>query len=200
MMSDAGELRIPFTTGVLLGIGETLRDRVESLRAIADLHAAHGHIQEIIVQNFRAKPATRMATEPEPESFETAAVVATARLMMPAMNLQVPPNLNPYELRLFLRAGINDWGGISPLTADFVNPEAPWPHIQALAATCRSEGFELRPRLPIYPEFVTPELVDSAIFARVERALADMNGTSPCASPPASGSWPNHGEGERASG
>lgn len=167
MMREAGELRIPFTTGILLGIGETSAERIDSLRAIADLHGAYGHIQEVIVQNFRAKPSTRMAAEAEPESYEIAAVVAVARLMMPEMNLQVPPNLNPYDLRLFLAAGVNDWGGISPLTKDYVNPEAPWPHIEALADTCAAAGFELRPRLPTYAEYLQPEFLDQAIRDRI---------------------------------
>lgn len=167
MLRDAGELRIPFTTGILLGIGETLAERVASLRAIADLHAAYGHIQEIIVQNFRAKPRTRMATAPEPESLDVARTIAVARLMMPTMNIQAPPNLSPYDHRLFLAAGINDWGGISPVTRDYVNPEAPWPEVEALAATCRAEGFTLAPRLPVYPEYVTAEWLDAAMAARL---------------------------------
>ena len=154
MLRTAGELRIPFTTGILLGIGETLAERVESLRAIGDLHDEHGHIQEIIVQNFRAKPATRMAAAPEPESADVARTIAVARLMLPTLNIQAPPNLSPHDHRLFLAAGINDWGGISPLTLDYVNPEAPWPQVQALAATCRAEGFTLAPRLPVYPEYL----------------------------------------------
>ena len=161
MMREAGELRIPFTTGILLGIGETPVERIASLRAIGDLHLAHGHIQEIIVQNFRAKPSTRMATRPEPESYDVARTVAVARLMLPDMNIQAPPNLNPHDHRLLLAAGINDWGGISPLTLDFVNPEAPWPHLPILAETCRGEGFTLAPRLPLYHEYVErPEFLD----------------------------------------
>lgn len=168
MLRAAGELRIPFTTGILLGIGETLAERVASLRAIAELHAAHGHIQEIIVQNFRAKPRTRMAAAPEPESVDVARTIAVARLMMPAMNIQAPPNLSPYDHRLFLAAGINDWGGISPVTRDYVNPEAPWPEVEALAATCRAEGFTLAPRLPVYSEYVdAPGWLDPAIAARI---------------------------------
>lgn len=154
MLREAGELAIPFTTGILLGIGETLAERVESLRVIGELHAAHGHIQEIIVQNFRAKPTTRMAAAPEPESLDVARTLAVARLMLPAMNIQAPPNLSPHDHRLFLAAGINDWGGISPLTLDYVNPEAPWPQVQRLAATCRDEGFTLRARLPVYDEYL----------------------------------------------
>jgi FO synthase len=154
MMREAGELRIPFTTGILLGIGETRAERVASLAAIRDLHGHYGHIQEVIVQNFRAKPGTAMAARPEPESLDIARTIAVARLMLGDMNIQAPPNLSPYDHRLFLTAGINDWGGVSPLTPDYVNPEAPWPHVAALAETCGAEGFTLRPRLPIYAEYV----------------------------------------------
>src|SRR5207244_8587127 len=126
-ISDAGELRIPFTTGILIGIGETIEERADSLLAIRELHERHGHIQEVIVQNFRRKPEIPMREAPEPEDTEIARTIATARLALGDMNLQAPPNLNPATHRLLLRAGINDWGGISPLTADYVNPEAPWP-------------------------------------------------------------------------
>jgi FO synthase len=167
MLREAGELGIPFTTGILLGIGETRAERVDSLRVIGDLHAAYGHIQEIIVQNFRAKPTTRMAGAPEPESLDVARTIAVARLMLPDMNIQAPPNLSPLDHRLFLDAGINDWGGISPLTLDYVNPEAPWPQVQALAATCRDAGFTLQPRLPVYREYLDqPGWVDAALAAR----------------------------------
>ena len=168
MLHSAGALRIPFTTGILIGIGETRAERVASLRAIADLHAEHGHIQEVIIQNFRAKPSTRMAAAPEPESADMARTIAVARLMMPTMNIQAPPNLSPLDHRLFLAAGINDWGGISPLTLDYVNPEAPWPQVQALADTCRGEGFTLAPRLPVYPEYVErPGWLDEGLRRRV---------------------------------
>ena len=169
MIRTAGELRIPFTTGILLGIGETLAERVASLRAIAELHAEHGHIQEIIIQNFRAKPSTRMAGAPEPESAEMARTLAVARLMMPEMNIQAPPNLSPLDHRLFLAAGINDWGGISPLTLDYVNPEAPWPQLTALAATCREAGLTLAARLPIYDEYVDrPGWLDEGLRRHVD--------------------------------
>ena len=172
MMREAGELQIPFTTGILLGIGETLADRVDSLRAIGALHATHGHIQEIIIQNFRAKPVTRMASAAEPSSLDTARTIAIARLMLPDMNIQAPPNLSPYDHRLFLAAGINDWGGISPLTLDYVNPEAPWPQVEALARTCAEEGFRLAPRLPIYSEYVDrPGFLEPSLRARVAAHL-----------------------------
>src|SRR5262245_54662483 len=123
MLREAGELSIPFTTGILVGIGETREERVDSLIAIRDIHEQYGHIQEVIVQNFRAKPGTRMADFPELDAMEIARTVAVARLVLgPEMNLQVPPNLNPNEHKLLLQAGINDWGGISPVTRDYINP------------------------------------------------------------------------------
>jgi FO synthase len=176
MMREAGELQIAFTTGILLGIGETPAERVQSLAAIGGLHEAYGHIQEIIVQNFRAKPTTRMANEPEPDSWDVARTVAVARLMLPDMNLQVPPNLNPYDVRLFLSAGVNDWGGISPLTLDYVNPEAPWPQIAVLDRTCRAQGFTLAARLPIYDEWIErPGFLDPALRERA-RTLPTTEG------------------------
>ncbi len=174
MIRQAGELSIPFTTGILLGIGETLPERVASLSEIRNLHRAYGHIQEIIIQNFRAKPSTRMAGSPEPESLDVARTIAVARLMCGDMNIQAPPNLSPYDHRLFLAAGINDWGGISPLTPDYVNPEAPWPHVAALAETCRAEGFALQPRLPIYAEYVArPGFLDAGLHAPVAQCAAE---------------------------
>lgn len=174
MMREAGELQIPFTTGILLGIGETRAEVVESLAAIRDLHSDHGHIQEIIIQNFRAKPTTRMATRPEPENVEIAKTIAIARLMLPTMNLQAPPNLSPYDHRLLLQAGINDWGGMSPLTPDYVNPEAPWPHVAALADTCREQGFTLRPRLPVYAEYLDrPGFIDDGLRPAIAACAAD---------------------------
>jgi FO synthase len=167
-IQTAGELRIPFTSGILIGIGETPVEIVDSLLTLRRLHEEFGHIQEIIVQNFRAKPTTRMANAPEPSSVDTAKTLAIARLLAPTMNLQAPPNLSPYDHRLLLRAGLNDWGGISPLTPDFVNPEAPWPHVAALERICREEGFLLKPRLPVYPEYlVRPEFIDEALRERL---------------------------------
>jgi FO synthase len=155
MLREAGELRIPFTTGLLIGIGETLAERVETLLAIRDLHRAHGHIQEVIVQSFRAKPTIPRADGAEPDAADLARTIAVARLVLDAeVSVQAPPNLSPRDHALLLAAGLNDWGGISPLTPDYVNPEAPWPHVAALAATCHAAGYELRPRLPIYPAFI----------------------------------------------
>jgi len=173
MLREAGELGIPFTTGILLGIGETRAERVASLAAIRDVHRAGGHIQEVIIQNFRAKPSTTMAADPEPESVDIALTIAVARLMLGEMNLQAPPNLSPYDHRLLVSAGINDWGGISPLTPDYVNPEAPWPHLATLAETCHSEGFTLQPRLPIYAEYLDrPGFLDPSLRAAVRQHAA----------------------------
>ena len=155
MIRDAGELSIAFTTGILIGIGETPEERVDSLIAIRRLHEEYGHIQEVIIQNFRAKPGTRMEGCAEPDSLDIARTVATARLLLGGnMNIQVPPNLNPNDHTLMLRAGINDWGGISPVTRDYVNPEAAWPHVDKLAETCREAGFTLGERLAIYDDFL----------------------------------------------
>ena len=170
MIDEAGRLRIPFTTGILIGIGETPEERADALFAIADLHARHGHIQEVIVQNFRAKDAIPMANVPEPSSGDMARAVAVARLVLGGdMNVQAPPNLNPDDHRLLLRAGINDWGGISPVTRDYVNPEAAWPQVSLLAATCRAEGFTLGERLAVYPEYARPDFLDPTLSAPVER-------------------------------
>jgi len=179
-IAAAGERRIPFTTGILIGIGETLEERADSLLAIRDLQDRYGHIQEVIVQNFRRKPEIPMRDAPEPGDLEIARTVAAARLILGGeMNLQAPPNLNPTAIRRLLRAGINDWGGISPLTADYVNPEAPWPHVEKLAGTCAEEGFVLRPRLPIYPEFIEREgFVDPSLLPAVraeQRTLSSGN-------------------------
>jgi len=180
MMRIAGELAIPFTTGILLGIGETLEERIHSLAAIRALHREYGHIQEVIIQNFRAKPTTKMASSPEPTSLDIAKTIAVARLMLRDMNIQAPPNLSPYDHRLFLTAGINDWGGISPLTPDYVNPEAPWPHLRALADTCGAEGFDLRPRLPIYAEYVERSGFLDASLRDAVRCCAAEKGVPLC--------------------
>ena len=150
----AGELRIPFTTGILIGIGETRRERIDSILAIRRLHRTYGHVQEVIIQNFRSKPNTPMRGVDDPKSEELLWTVAAARLLLgPDMNLQVPPNLSADDYEIYLDAGINDWGGVSPLTIDYVNPEAPWPALSQLRDRTNSKGFELRPRLPVYPEF-----------------------------------------------
>ena len=150
----AGELAVPFTSGILIGIGETRLERIEALLALRDLHDAHGHIQEIIVQNFRAKPDTKMATADEPSIADHQWTIAIARLIFgPAMNIQAPPNLNPGMLDKLIQSGINDWGGVSPVTPDHVNPEAPWPGLQALEDQTRASAKELVQRLAIYPAY-----------------------------------------------
>jgi FO synthase len=150
----AGELRIPFTSGILIGIGETRQERINSLLAIRRLHQTYGNIQEVIVQNFRAKAGTPMYGKPDAASSELLWTVAVARILLgPEVNIQVPPNLSARDYHVYLSAGINDWGGVSPLTIDYVNPEAPWPRMVELRDRTQSLGFELRPRLPVYPEY-----------------------------------------------
>ena len=152
---NAGELKIAFTTGLLIGIGETLQEIVDSLFALKELHAEYGHIQEIIIQNFRAKQNTPMFASLEPSHEFMRNVVAVSRLVFGKdMNIQVPPNLSPESYADFLSCGINDWGGISPVTTDYVNPEAPWPEVQTVDRLCAEHGFILKARLPIYPEFL----------------------------------------------
>jgi len=152
----AGELRVAFTTGILIGIGETLEERIDSLLAIRELHRRYGHVQEVIIQNFRAKPQTPMSGHADPSTKDLLWTVAVSRMLLgPGANIQVPPNLNIGDYPVYLLAGINDWGGISPLTIDYVNPEAPWPQISDLRRRTEELGFTLRPRLPIYPEYVT---------------------------------------------
>ncbi len=153
VIEEAGHQKIPFTTGILIGIGETMEERVDTLAAIRELHDKYGHIQEVIVQNFRAKAGTPMASWPEPSSHDMLRTLAVARLMMPAMNIQAPPNLSDPDYTELLDGGMNDWGGISPLTPDFINPEKPWPHLDQLRQRTEAKGFELRQRLPVYPEF-----------------------------------------------
>ncbi|WP_039394048.1 7,8-didemethyl-8-hydroxy-5-deazariboflavin synthase CofG, partial [Microbacterium mangrovi] len=176
VIEDAGRASVPFTTGILVGIGETLRDRAESLVAIRDLHARYRHVQEVIVQNFRAKPRTAMQDAPDADLLEYVAAVATARIVMgPGMRIQVPPNLSdPAELDLLVRAGADDWGGVSPLTADHVNPERPWPQLVDLAARTGALGYELRERLTAQPPYVqdADRWLDPAMHGPVAR-LAD---------------------------
>ncbi len=174
----AGQLRVPFTTGILIGIGESRRDRIESLLAIARLHAEFGHVQEVIVQNFRAKPNTAMGDFPDAETDDFLWTVAVARLILgPDANLQVPPNLSANNYEIYLDAGINDWGGVSPLTIDYVNPEAPWPALTELKTKTEAAGFHLRPRLPVYPEYFlnTKEFLPDALQKKV-LAMADAEG------------------------
>lgn len=171
-LSAAGELRVPFTTGILIGIGETLAERVDSLFAIAELHTRYGHIQEVIIQNFRRKPDIRFREKDEPSALDMVRTIAVARLIFGGeMSLQAPPNLTPDAYGMYLLAGINDWGGVSPVTADHINPEAAWPQIDELAHISGDAGFELRERLTIYPQYLRPEFVAPRILSRA-RELA----------------------------
>ena len=167
----AGELRIPFTSGILIGIGETREERLDALRALAALHERHGHLQEVIVQNFRAKPGTRMAAHPEPELEDHLWTIAAARLLLPAdVSVQAPPNLAYDDFDRLLDAGIDDWGGVSPVTIDHVNPEAPWPERERLAAATRSRGLELAARLPVYPRYLSGAWLDPAVLPQALRS------------------------------
>jgi 7,8-didemethyl-8-hydroxy-5-deazariboflavin synthase CofG subunit len=175
-IEEAGRLKIPFTTGILIGIGETLNERVDSLFAIRELHERYGHIQEVIIQNFRAKADIPMRDHPEPSQTDHARTIAVARLVLREMNVQAPPNLSDDDYPFLLRAGLNDWGGISPLTPDFINPEKPWPHIDRLAERTAAEGFELTERLSVYPEYVDrDQFIDERLRPRI-RAMADREG------------------------
>jgi FO synthase len=177
-IAAAGEAQIPFTTGVLIGIGETRDERLESLFAIRDLHARYGHIQEVIVQNFRAKADTKMAHAPEPSEDELLWTLAAARLIMGAdVGVQAPPNLNPGRTAAMIAAGLDDWGGISPVTIDHVNPEAPWPEIEALAAECAAAGRTLTERLTLYPSYATdPQKWLDPKLRRAVLRLSDAEG------------------------
>jgi FO synthase len=176
-MEEAGKRSIAFTTGILIGIGETMEERVDSLLAIRGMHEKYGHIQEVIVQNFRAKPDIPMANHAEPLLGEMLRTVAIARLILGAqINLQAPPNLSYDDFPRLLDAGINDWGGISPVTKDFINPEAAWPQISRLRKETEAKGFVLRERLAIYPEFVAREGFVLSCVREKLAALADAEG------------------------
>lgn len=177
-LAAAGAIGVPFTTGILVGIGETEAERIESLLAIRGLHQRFGHIQEVIVQPFRAKPGTRMAACPEPSIPELCRTLALARLILGGeMNIQSPPNLVPASAYAdLLAAGINDWGGISPVTRDWINPEAAWPQLARLAARCADQGFILRERLAVYPEFLSqPGWAPAAMLASARRWQTDLD-------------------------
>jgi FO synthase len=174
----AGELKVPFTTGILIGIGETREERIETLEAIRDLHEAHGHIQEVIVQNFRAKPDTKRADAEEPDLDDLLWTIATARMILgPDMNIQAPPNLSPGVYPRLIGAGLNDWGGISPVTPDHVNPEAPWPAIDDLARASAEMGKLLVNRLAIYPAYArAPDTWLAPEVATQVRRMSDAEG------------------------
>jgi FO synthase len=175
-IEEAGKQGVPFTTGLLIGIGESIEDRVDTLLAIRQMNERYGHIQEVIVQNFRAKPGIPMQDSPEPTLGDMLRTVAIARLLMPRMNVQAPPNLSaPYYDEL-LEAGINDWGGVSPLTPDFINPEKPWPHLGQLRLRTEARGFQLESRLPVYPEFLPRVLARPGLLRDRVRAAAGEDG------------------------
>ena len=178
MTREAGALDIPFTSGVLIGIGETPAERVDTLFEIERIQRDCGHLQEVIVQNFHPKPGTPMAGWPTPSDEVMAGTTALARLILgPRMNLQAPPNLSPTSLELLVRSGLNDWGGVSPVTIDFINPEAPWPELEQLRERTERGGYRLRERLPVYPEFIAerPECFDPEMLRRL-RAVCDSDG------------------------
>ncbi|MGD9660399.1 MAG: 5-amino-6-(D-ribitylamino)uracil--L-tyrosine 4-hydroxyphenyl transferase CofH, partial [Porticoccaceae bacterium] len=186
-LNDAGIARVPMTTGILIGIGETRVERVQSLLAIRDSHRRYGHIQEVIIQNFRAKPNTKMSQAPEPDLNELLWTLAVARLIFGAdMSIQVPPNLSPGVLPQLLSAGINDWGGVSPVTPDFVNPEAPWPQLDQLAADMAAAGKHLDERLTVYPDYardaeqwLAPEVRSQVLKLRDGQGFARRDNWSP---------------------
>ena len=154
VLNNAGELKIPMTTGILVGIGETFEEIINSIFAIKQTHEKFGNIQEIILQNFQPKPDTEMNNYQTPSELYFKMVVALCRIIMPNSNIQIPPNLSPYSYQEFLTIGINDWGGISPITSDYVNPEFKWPKINIIKENCKKLNFELKARLPVYPEFM----------------------------------------------
>ena len=163
ILENSGKLGIPMTTGILVGIGETMDEIIDSLFAIKQLNDKHGNIQEVILQNFQPKPDTKMRDKPSADEKYFKLVVALSRIIMPQMNIQIPPNLSPKSYQSFLSVGINDWGGISPLTPDFVNPEFSWPEIDKVDENSKKAGFNLKCRFPIYPEFfsfISKELRD----------------------------------------
>ncbi|HYA24849.1 MAG TPA: 7,8-didemethyl-8-hydroxy-5-deazariboflavin synthase CofG [Terriglobales bacterium] len=176
-IEEAGKQQVPFTTGLLIGIGETPQERVDTLCAIRELHERYGHIQEVIIQNFRVKRDIPMRNWPEPTQGQMLRTIAVARLLMPGVNIQAPPNLSSPYYEELLDAGINDWGGISPLTPDYINPEKPWPHLDELKMRTESKGHTLRQRLPIYPEFL-PLIAHrhSSLLSEKMRLAADCQG------------------------
>lgn len=173
VLENAGQLSIPMTTGLLVGIGETAFEFIDSIFAIKSIHKRYGHIQEIILQNFHPKPDTMMQDFPAADERYFKILVALTRLVMPEMNIQIPPNLSPSSYLGFLQTGINDWGGISPITLDYVNPEFSWPLIDEVERNCKSCGFDLRARFPVYPEFF--HMVDSNLRSKMLE-VADSEG------------------------
>ena len=177
ILENAGELKIPMTTGILIGIGETVEEIIDSLYMMKEINERYGNIQEVIIQNFVPKSNTEMREIPRPPLNYFIRIIAISRIIMPDMNIQVPPNLSPNNYGLYVDAGINDWGGISPLTIDHVNPESPWPDIKELMDVTKNSGYILRPRLPIYPEFILDknEFIHDNLWKYI-RALSGSDG------------------------
>ncbi len=174
VLENSGKLKIPMTTGILVGIGETPEEIIESIFAIKKLHEKYGNIQEVILQNFQPKQDTMMSDFPSSEENYFKIIVSISRIIMPEMNIQIPPNLSPKSYQSFLSVGINDWGGISPLTPDYVNPEFSWPEIKKIEENSKNAGFDLKCRFPIYPEFfsfISKELRDKMSFIEDEEGL-----------------------------
>ena len=168
ILENSGKLKIPMTTGILVGIGETIEEIIDSILAIKQLHEKYGNIQEVILQNFQPKPDTIMRDTPSANEEYFKKIVALSRIILPQMNIQIPPNLSPRSYQSFLQVGINDWGGISPLTPDFVNPEFSWPEINKVDENSKKSGFDLKCRFPIYPEFF------SFISKELRNKIADI--------------------------
>ncbi|QLH07910.1 7,8-didemethyl-8-hydroxy-5-deazariboflavin synthase subunit CofG [Nitrosopumilus ureiphilus] len=174
VLENSGKLGIPMTTGILVGIGETIEEVIDSILAIRELHRKYGNIQEVILQNFQPKPDTVMKNEPSVDEKYFKTIVALSRIIIPEMNIQIPPNLSPKSYQSFLSVGINDWGGVSPLTPDFVNPEFVWPEINKIDSDSKDAGFELKCRFPVYPEFfsfISKELRDKMAVIENEEGL-----------------------------
>ena len=173
VLENAGDLKMPMTTGLLVGIGETPNEIIDSIFEIKKLHQRYGHIQEVILQNFQPKTDTKMGGFASAEETYFKIIVALTRVIMPQMNIQIPPNLSPNSYQSFLQVGINDWGGISPLTPDYVNPEFSWPKIEYVAENTKNAGYELRVRFPVYPEFM--HMVSSDLYDKMSEIM-DQDG------------------------
>ncbi len=172
-LSRVGNKKVPFTTGLLIGIGETFEERIEALEEINRIHAKHGNIQEVIIQNFRKKPDIKMANHPEPTLEAMLRTIAAARIILnPEISLQAPPNLSDRHIK-YIQAGINDWGGISPVTIDFINPEHAWPDIEKLRTSCNKAGYKLNERLTVYPKYIksSERFLNTAVSEKIEKIL-----------------------------
>ncbi len=173
ILKNSGELKIPMTTGILVGIGESMEENIQSIFDIKKIDDKYGNIQEIILQNFHPKPKTSMSRHSTPEEDYFKMIVALCRIIMPNANIQIPPNLSPENYHEFLSVGINDWGGISPITSDYVNPEFSWPNIQNVEKKCNNTGFSFKARFPVYPEFIP--LVNNDLKQRISLIADEEN-------------------------